>query len=170
MNLKLRSGLVLLVIGFFCACQPDSVATNNSESPPKDTFNERQTSTILPVLTNKENTVEFETVDLSTLGDRFKSFDIAVEPVEIIRQYYPATVFKKNSYEKIVVSHRLVRDTLFIDLLHDNQPHIVLQGHRIEMIYTKMKHQWHILGIKQQFKCWTRQAQEPVWSAYRCTK
>ena len=98
MNLQLRSSLILLISGFFCACQPDSVATNNRESSLKDTFNEKQTSTTLPVLTNKENTVEFETVDLSTLGDRFKSFDIAVEPVEIIRQYYPATVFKKNSY------------------------------------------------------------------------
>jgi len=55
-----------------------------------------------------------------------------------------------------------------VTLVHDNQPHVSIQGHRIVMTLTKNNNQWEVLSIAQQFKCWSRK-DGLVWGTNKCS-
>ena len=111
---------------------------------------------------------DYQLVDVAAFNQRLRTLEYQYSAEDILDLYYPATVFSADSYEKIERQKTWRGDTLLLNLLHDNQPHIKIQGHRIQLSLIRKSKQWRVLNIKQQFKCWERTAKQPLWSAYNC--
>ena len=111
---------------------------------------------------------DYQLVDVAAFNQRLRTLEYQYSAEDILDIYYPATVFSADSYEKIERQKTWRGDTLLLNLLHDNQPHIKIQGHRIQLSLIRKSKQWRVLSIKQQFKCWERTAKQPLWSAYNC--
>ena len=111
----------------------------------------------------------FEDINIAVFKEKLAIHNNKLSPKEIISLYYPAVIpGADDSYQKIEISSRVDGDKTIVTLIHDNQPHIVIQGHRIVMTLTKNESKWEVISIKQQFKCWLRK-DGVVWGTDRCS-
>lgn len=91
---------------------------------------------------------------------------------DVIKLYYPAKIQQvENSYEKINIKTKKEGNNTIVTLVHDNQPHITIQGHRIILVLTSNNNnnkEWEVISIVQQFKCWARE-NGSIWGTNRCS-
>ena len=140
----------------------DRLITSSSKTKPSSS--EEQEPENFELLGYEDNQI----VDVAAFNQRLRTLKDHYSAEDILDLYYPATVFPADSYEKIERQKTWRGDTLLLNLLHDNQPHIKVQGHRIQLSLIKKNKQWCVLSLKQQFKCWERTAEQPIWYAYNC--
>ena len=111
-----------------------------------------------------------DTVDISWFLNRNENKLKRMSPREQLALYYPAKVPEgSTSYEFIDVNEKISGDTATVTMIHDNQAHIVVQGHKIIMKLVLKKGEWKIISTVQQFKCWNRSKSDPLWSAFTCS-
>jgi len=157
----------VLVAIFFTACSNEPTA----DKPTATTENTTTNSTVDASATEpKAPLPSFEEVDPSRFNAQLAAEKKTLSPKEVIQLYYPAVVPKEdNSYQKIDIETRTEGSQTIVTLTHDNQPHIVIQGHRIIMTLEQKDKQWTVISMKQQFKCWVRDKKAVAWSADRCS-
>lgn len=111
---------------------------------------------------------DYEEVNVDAFNALLAKEKKALSPQEVMTKYYPAVIPKEStSFENIKIDKKIEGNNTIVTLTHDNQPHIVIQGHRLVMELTKEKGQWKVLSLKQQFKCWKRRG--IVWGVDRCS-
>lgn len=116
-----------------------------------------------------KNSTAYQQIDSNLIKRRIKDLSLNRKASDIIRNYYPAKVASTEGFESITINERQSGDTTIVVLTHDNQPHVTVQGHRIELFLRKGKQGWTVLKIQQQFKCWKRTKGTRVWSSYPCS-
>lgn len=160
-------GLILILI--LSACSEE---VNNS-------IGQQECDNLSPIrLMESDNSIDasvhqaelIDTVDISWFLNRNEEKLKRMSPRQQFELYYPAKVPEgSTSYEFIDVNEKINGDTATVTMIHDNQAHIAVQGHKIIMKLVLNEGEWKIISIFQQFKCWKRPKSDPVWSAYVCS-
>lgn len=162
-----KSLISCLALGaFFTACNSDN-ATNATVASTTDSVQTTETKPVDNKPIAQENA--FEEVSPDAFNKKLSEQKQKLSPEAVIKLYYPAVIPKDDdSFQKIAIETKTEGDKTIVTIVHDNQPHIVIQGHRIVMTMTKEKGQWKVLSIAQQFKCWVRKA-GVVWGVDKCS-
>ncbi len=158
--------LPFLCVFVIAACTDDNVDSDNINSVSTDSV-----SMINEVKDSENNSglSDFEEVDIDAFNEKLAKENKSMNPKEILSFYYPAVIPEDDdSNQKIDLSSRVEGDKTIVTLVHDNQPHIVIQGHRLVMTLTKNDNKWVVLNLKQQFKCWVRK-DNIIWSTDKCS-
>jgi Icc-related predicted phosphoesterase len=154
----------VLILFAISACKNDNSNSENNNSNPSDSISE-----VIKGPVSETEMSDFEEVDIDAFNEKLAKENKSMNPEEILSFYYPAVIPENDdSNQKIDVSSRVEGEHTIVTLVHDNQPHIVIQGHRLVMTLTKNDDKWIVLGLKQQFKCWLRK-DNVVWSTDKCS-
>jgi len=142
---------------------PDSTKLSATESNEANKLVEKEKST------SYSQDGKFEDINTDYLKALLVKEKKALSAKDVIKLYYPAKIQNENnSYEKIDIQTKKEGNNTIVTLVHDNQPHVSIQGHRIVMTLTKNNNQWEVLSIAQQFKCWSRK-DGLVWGTNKCS-
>ena len=114
--------------------QPDSTELSPAKSNEANKVVEKEK----PSSYNQDG--KFEEVNTDYLKDLLAKEKRKLSAKDVIKLYYPAKIqHANNSYEKIDIVTKKEGNNTIVTLVHDNQPHTTIQGHRIVMTLTNGK-------------------------------
>lgn len=165
--LKLILSLLLTLI--MCACS-ERVNKRNSHQEFGNLSPDSLLASDKSMVVSVNQTNSIDTVDVSWFLNKYEKILKRMSPRQQFELYYPAKIPDGSaSYEYIEIDEKLKGDTATVTMVHDNQAHIAVQGHKIIMKLVLDKGEWKINSVIQQFKCWKRSKLDPKWSAYPCS-
>lgn len=157
-----------LIAIIFVSCASEQASDTAVNTIEDNT--EKPTNTNTTASTSSSPTPSFEEVDPSRFNAQLVAEKQSLSAEDVIKLYYPAVIPENDqSYQKIDIETRTEGQQTIVTLTHDNQPHVVIQGHRIIMTLEQKDQQWTVISMKQQFKCWVRDKNAVAWSADRCS-